>query len=66
MTPARLVTSVCAAQVCAQIRVYTWPALKRFLNWGLSSGQSYSSELGYIALPPEIVSLSQAALARIE
>jgi phosphate transport system substrate-binding protein len=41
-------------------------ALKRFLTWGLSSGQSYSSELGYIALPPEIVSLSQAALARIE
>jgi phosphate transport system substrate-binding protein len=41
-------------------------ALKRFLTWGLSSGQSYSSELGYIALPPEITSLSKAALARIE
>ncbi len=27
MTPARLVTCVCAAQVCAQIGAYTWPAL---------------------------------------
>lgn len=41
-------------------------ALKRFVTWGLSSGQSYSPELGYIALPAEIASLSRAALARIE
>ena len=27
MTPARLVACVCAAQVCAQIGAYTWPAL---------------------------------------
>src|SRR6185312_2818302 len=27
LTPARLVTAVCAAQVCAQIGAYTWPAL---------------------------------------
>jgi phosphate transport system substrate-binding protein len=41
-------------------------ALKRFVAWGLSSGQSYSADLGYIALPAEIASLSRAALARIE
>jgi phosphate transport system substrate-binding protein len=41
-------------------------ALKRFVTWGLSSGQSYSAELGYIALPPEVTSLSRAALTRIE
>jgi hypothetical protein len=27
LTPARLVACVCAAQVCAQIGAYTWPAL---------------------------------------
>jgi MFS family permease len=27
VTPARLVACVCAAQVCAQIGAYTWPAL---------------------------------------
>ena len=41
-------------------------ALKRFVTWGLSSGQSYSSDLGYIALPADIASLSRAALAKIE
>lgn len=41
-------------------------ALKRFVTWGLSSGQSYSTDLGCIALPPEVASLSRAALARIE
>jgi phosphate transport system substrate-binding protein len=41
-------------------------ALKRFVTWGLSSGQAYSSDLGYIALPAEITSPSRAALAAIE
>ena len=40
-------------------------ALKRFVTWGLSSGQPYATELGYIALPAEITSLSRAALERI-
>ena len=40
-------------------------ALKRFVTWGLSSGQPYATELGYIALPAEITSLSRAALERV-
>jgi phosphate transport system substrate-binding protein len=41
-------------------------ALKRFVTWGLSLGQSYSPELGYIALPPDVVSRSRAALERVQ
>jgi phosphate transport system substrate-binding protein len=40
-------------------------ALKKFVAWGLTTGQSYSRELGYIALPPEVASLSLAAVDRI-
>jgi phosphate transport system substrate-binding protein len=40
-------------------------ALKKFVTWGLTTGQSYSRELGYIALPPEVASLSLAAVDRI-
>lgn len=40
-------------------------ALKKFVSWGLSTGQSYSRDLGYIALPPEVASMSLAALDRI-
>jgi phosphate transport system substrate-binding protein len=40
-------------------------ALKKFLTWGLTTGQSYSRELGYIPLPAEVTSLSLAALDRI-
>jgi hypothetical protein len=32
---------------------------------GLTSGQTLSRDLGYIALPPEVTSLSLAALDRI-
>lgn len=39
-------------------------ALKRFVTWGLSSGQSYSVDLGYIPLPPEVASLSRSAVER--
>ena len=39
--------------------------LKRFIVWGLSLGQSYSPELGYVALPSEVASLSRAALERV-
>ncbi len=39
-------------------------ALKEFLRWGLTSGQKFSRELGYIPLPDEVVSLSIAALDR--
>jgi phosphate transport system substrate-binding protein len=40
-------------------------ALKKFLTWGLTTGQGYSRELGYIPLPAEVASLSLAALDRI-
>jgi phosphate transport system substrate-binding protein len=40
-------------------------ALKQFIRWGLSLGQSYSPELGYVPLPTDIASLSLAALDRI-
>jgi len=41
-------------------------ALKRFVTWGLTGGQSFSADLGYIALPPEVAALSRAALERIQ
>lgn len=40
-------------------------ALKKFVAWGLTQGQTYSRELGYILLPGEVASLSLAALERI-
>src|SRR5215470_4295918 len=42
MTPARLVTLVCVAQVCAQIGAYTWPALlPGFISeWRITNGQA--------------------------
>src|SRR5262249_36241736 len=41
-------------------------ALKRFVAWGLSSGQSYGPALGYIALPADVTSRSRAALERVQ
>ncbi|HKC98786.1 MAG TPA: phosphate ABC transporter substrate-binding protein PstS [Methylomirabilota bacterium] len=41
-------------------------ALKRFVTWGLSFGQSFGPELGYIALPADVASRSRAALERIQ
>jgi predicted MFS family arabinose efflux permease len=42
LTPARLVACVCAAQVCAQIGAYTWPALlPGFLaEWRISNREA--------------------------
>lgn len=42
MTPTRLVTLVCVAQVCAQIGAYTWPALLPgfIANWHITNGQA--------------------------
>lgn len=40
-------------------------ALKKFVSWSLTEGQSYSRQLGYIPLPGEVASLSLAALGRI-
>src|SRR5262247_2843042 len=42
MTPARLVTLVCIAQVCAQIGAYTWPALLPgfIATWHITNGEA--------------------------
>src|SRR5262249_28112550 len=40
-------------------------ALKSFVTWGLTAGQDLSRELGYIPLPPSVVSRSLAALGRL-
>src|SRR5262245_29683057 len=42
LTPARLVTLVCVAQVCAQIGAYTWPALlPGFIqSWHITNGEA--------------------------
>jgi phosphate transport system substrate-binding protein len=40
-------------------------ALKRFVSWGLSLGQSYSAELGYVPLPSDVASLSRGSLDRV-
>ncbi len=45
MTPARLVTLVCVAQVCAQIGAYTWPAL---LPGFIAEWRLTNSEAGWI------------------
>jgi phosphate transport system substrate-binding protein len=41
-------------------------ALKQFVNFGLTEGQRYSRELGYVPLPDEIVSRSKKALDTIQ
>jgi len=41
-------------------------ALKDFVTYGITDGQKFSSELGYIPLPPAVVEKSKAALARVE
>ena len=41
-------------------------ALKQFVNFGLTEGQKYSRELGYLPLPDEIVSRSKKALENIQ
>ncbi len=40
-------------------------ALKRFVDWSLTEGQSYSGELGYIPLPADAASLARAAVAAV-
>ena len=41
-------------------------ALRKFVTWGLTEGQALSRGLGYIPLPPEIATLSLAAVERID
>lgn len=41
-------------------------ALKDFVTYGLTEGQAFSNDLGYIPLPAEVVEKSTAALATIQ
>lgn len=41
-------------------------ALKDFVAWGLTDGQKFSEELGYIPLPAPVVAKAQAALATVQ
>lgn len=41
-------------------------AVKAVLQWGLSEGQSFSEELGYIPLPADVVEQAIAAVERIQ
>lgn len=41
-------------------------AVKDFVTWGLSEGQSYSDDLGFIPLPREVVSLGAQAVESIQ
>jgi MFS family permease len=57
VTPARLVTLVCLAQVCVQIGAYTWPALLPgfIAEWSLTNGQAgWLTVLFYAAYPVSV------------
>jgi phosphate transport system substrate-binding protein len=41
-------------------------AIKEFVNWGLTDGQSFSESLGYIPLPAPVVEKAKAALSTIQ
>ncbi len=41
-------------------------ALKGFVEWGLTAGQAFSEELGYIPLPAPVVEKAKAALNTVE
>lgn len=41
-------------------------ALKKFVTYGLTEGQSFADELGYIPLPAEVVEKAKVALASIK
>jgi phosphate transport system substrate-binding protein len=41
-------------------------ALKEFVTWGLTDGQSFSESLGYVPLPAPVVEKAKAALSTIE
>ncbi len=41
-------------------------ALKDFINWALTDGQSYNIEMGYVPLPASMVELARAALGRTQ
>ncbi|MFM9882636.1 MAG: phosphate ABC transporter substrate-binding protein PstS [Burkholderiales bacterium] len=40
-------------------------ALKQFVNWALTDGQPYGAELGYVALPGDLITRSRAAVEAV-
>jgi phosphate transport system substrate-binding protein len=64
---------------CYPIATFTWlllykkydnaaigEAVKKFVNWGLTDGQQFSEQLGYIPLPKEIADKTLEALKTVE
>jgi phosphate transport system substrate-binding protein len=64
---------------CYPIATFTWlllykkydnapigEAVKKFVNWGLTDGQQFSEQLGYIPLPKEIVDKALEALKTVQ
>lgn len=41
-------------------------ALKEFINWSLSTGQTFSKQLGYIPLPESVIQKSKEALSTVK
>jgi phosphate transport system substrate-binding protein len=41
-------------------------AMTSFANWGLTSGQSFAADLGYLALPQAVADLGKGALSQIK
>jgi len=64
---------------CYPISTFTWlllykkydnaqlaEAVKKFVNWGLTDGQKFAEDLGYIPLPKEVVEKDLEALKSVE
>jgi phosphate transport system substrate-binding protein len=64
---------------CYPIATFTWLLLdkkydtapvgetvKKFVNWGLTEGQKFAEDLGYIPLPKEVVDKDLEALKSVE
>src|ERR1700726_1581436 len=64
---------------CYPISAFTWllpnkkydntqlaEAVRKFVNWGLTEGQKFAEELGYIPLPKEVVDKDLEALKTVE
>ena len=64
---------------CYPIATFTWlllykkydntqlaEAVKKFVNWGLTDGQKFAEDLGYIPLPKEVVDKDLEALKSVE
>ena len=41
-------------------------AVKSFVTYGLTKGQAIAPQLGYVTLPPEVVTKAQAALETVK